>query len=257
MRANFGDFGILVSPSKFWKKFVTRVRPYWDQFWKILTIEFWWNRKGMINHRGGILIFGQILSKMKILDFRVKDFKFCDFVKFWILRVKDLKFSIFGKIFSNLFKIHQKLKIFVSKIQILCARVKDFKFWFSLGLRISNFTKSPNSKFHQNHKFFTKKFLISQILWVLGNDRLRAAKEVVAILWRKRCLTGPGTADFRGRCLIFQKMFPEISFSARKISQALSQFCKSNLTLVKCQKFVVTSPGASDEPLCNFSPRLY
>ena len=40
----------------------------------------------MINHRGGILIFGQILSKLKILDFRVKDFKFCDF------RVKDFKF---------------------------------------------------------------------------------------------------------------------------------------------------------------------
>ena len=87
LRANFGDFGILVSTSKFWKKFVTRVRPYWDQFWKILTIEFWWNRKVMINHRGGILIFGQILSKLKILDFRVKDiFKFCDF------RVKDFWF---------------------------------------------------------------------------------------------------------------------------------------------------------------------
>ena len=80
---NFGDesqfwwiLEILISTSKFWKKFVTRVRPYWDKFWKILTIEFWWNRKVMINHRGGILIFGQILSKSKILDFRVKDFKF-------------------------------------------------------------------------------------------------------------------------------------------------------------------------------------
>ena len=102
MRANFGDFGILVSTPKFWKKFVTRVRPYWDKFWKILTIEFWWNRKVMINHRGGILIFGQILSKLKILDFRVKDFKFCDFVKFLILglRISNFRFSL---IFSSKF----------------------------------------------------------------------------------------------------------------------------------------------------------
>ena len=83
--ANFGDFGILISTSKFWKNIVTVVTPYWDKFWKILNCEFWWNSKVMINHRGGILIFGQILSKLKILDFRVKDFKFCDFVKFKIL----------------------------------------------------------------------------------------------------------------------------------------------------------------------------
>ena len=55
-------FEILVSTSKFWKKFVTRVRPYWDKFWKILTFEFCQDRKVMINHRGGILIFGQILN---------------------------------------------------------------------------------------------------------------------------------------------------------------------------------------------------
>ena len=88
MRANFGDFGILVSTSKFWKKFVTCVTPYWDKFWKVLTFEFWWNRKVMINHRGGILIFGQILSKLKILDFRVKDFKF------WILGLRISNFEI-------------------------------------------------------------------------------------------------------------------------------------------------------------------
>ena len=110
MRANFGDFGILVSTSKFWKKFVTRVRPYWDQFWKILTIEFWWNRKVMINHRGGILIFGQILSKLKILDFRVKDFKFCDFVKFLILGLRISNFRFSSKFSSNLFNFDQKLK---------------------------------------------------------------------------------------------------------------------------------------------------
>ena len=102
MRANFGDFGILVSTSKFWKKFVTRVTPYWDKFFKILTFEFWWNRKVMINHRGGILIFCQILSKMKILDFRVKDFKF------WILGLRISNFeispilSISAKFSSNL-----------------------------------------------------------------------------------------------------------------------------------------------------------
>ena len=76
MGANFGDFDIDFKILK--NDLVTRVRPYWDKFWKILTFAFWWNRKVMINHRGGILIFCQILSKLKFLDFRVKDFKFCD-----------------------------------------------------------------------------------------------------------------------------------------------------------------------------------
>ena len=102
MRANFGDFGILISTSKFWKNLVRIVTPYWDQFWKILIFEFWWNRKVMINHRGGILIFCQILSKMKILDFRVKD------LKFWILGLRISNFeispilSISAKFSSNL-----------------------------------------------------------------------------------------------------------------------------------------------------------
>ena len=73
MRANFGDFGILLSTSKFWKNLVRIVRPYWDKFWKILTFEFWWNRKVMINHRGGILIFGQ---------------NFVEILKFWILGLR-------------------------------------------------------------------------------------------------------------------------------------------------------------------------
>ena len=173
MRANFGDFGILVSTSKFWKKFVTRVRPYWDKFWKILTFEFWWNRKVMINHRGGILIFGQILSKSKILDFRVKDLKFCDFAKFWILGLRTSNFVISSEFSSILYKNHEKIENFLSQIQIWWARVKDFKFWFSLGLRISNFTnftKSPKSKFYKNHQILPQKFLISQILWVLGTS---------------------------------------------------------------------------------------
>ena len=62
MRANFGDFGDFDIDFKILKNLVTRVRRYWDKFFKILTIEFWWNRKVMINHRGGILIFGQILK---------------------------------------------------------------------------------------------------------------------------------------------------------------------------------------------------
>ena len=70
MRANFGDFGDFDIDFKILESRVTVVTPYWDNFFKILTFEFWWNRKVMINHRGGILIFGQILSKLKILDFR-------------------------------------------------------------------------------------------------------------------------------------------------------------------------------------------
>ena len=43
MRANFGDFGDfgLYGLQNFGKTVVTVVRPYSDQFWKILTFEFW------------------------------------------------------------------------------------------------------------------------------------------------------------------------------------------------------------------------
>ena len=123
----------------------------------------------MINHRGGILIFGQILSKSKILDFRVKDLKFCDFAKFWILGLRTSNFVISSEFSSNLFNFDQKLKFCGLGLRISnFARVKDFKFWFSLGLRISNFTNLPKSKFYKNHQILSKKFLISQILWVLG-----------------------------------------------------------------------------------------
>ena len=155
----FGDFWFWYRLQNFGKVFAQ-----FAHFGKILIFEFWWNRKVMINHRGGILIFCQILSKLKILDFRVKDFKFCDFVKFWILGLRISNLVNFrSKFSSNLFK-----KFSCVKIEILWSRVNDLKFWFSLGLRISNFTKSPKSKFSKITKFYPKKFLISQILWVLG-----------------------------------------------------------------------------------------
>ena len=122
----------------------------------------------MINHRGGILIFCQILSKFKILDFRVKDLKFCDFVEFWILGLRISNLMISWEFSSILYKIHEKLKILLPNCKF-GVRVKDFKFRFSLGLRISNFHKITKiQNFTKNHKIFTKKFLISQILWVLG-----------------------------------------------------------------------------------------
>ena len=63
VRANFGfwyrhNFGNLGA--------VTFVRPYWDKFWRNLILQTWWYRQVMINHRGGILIFGQILMKSKV-----------------------------------------------------------------------------------------------------------------------------------------------------------------------------------------------
>ena len=84
----------------------------------------------MINHRGGILIFGQILSKSKILDFRVKD------LKFWILGLRisnfeisqilsiSAKFLIFFKFVTKIIKIQN----FCVQIGDFCVRVKDFKF---------------------------------------------------------------------------------------------------------------------------------
>ena len=57
-----------------------------------------------------------------------------------------------------------KLEIFV-----LGLRISNFEI---LGLRISNFTKTQIftkiTKFYKNHQILSKKFLISQILWVLG-----------------------------------------------------------------------------------------
>ena len=71
MRANFGDFGYFdyyYRLRNFEKTFVTCVRPYWDKFWKIFTLEFSFclYDKVTINHRGGILIFCQISNFSKI-----------------------------------------------------------------------------------------------------------------------------------------------------------------------------------------------
>ena len=80
-----------------------------------------------------------------ILDFRVKDFKFCDFVKFCDFRVKDLKYSIFVTKFSSKFK-----KILIKKWKFCVSRVKDLKFWI--------FARVKDFKFHKFAKIqnFTK-----------------------------------------------------------------------------------------------------
>ena len=65
---NFGDFDI---DFKILKKSLTFVRPYWDKFWKILTLKFWFDQKVTINHRGGILIFGQNLNFGKNRKFEI------------------------------------------------------------------------------------------------------------------------------------------------------------------------------------------
>ena len=61
--ANFDEFWwFWYRLQNFENVFVTSVRPYWDKFWKISILLILWYRKVMINHRGGILIFGQILN---------------------------------------------------------------------------------------------------------------------------------------------------------------------------------------------------
>ena len=62
---------------------------------------------------------------------------------------------IFFKFQNFVWKFHKK---FV-EIKIWCAGVKDFKFWFSLGFRISNFTNLPNSKISQNRQILSQKNL--------------------------------------------------------------------------------------------------
>ena len=66
---------------------MTVVRPYWDQFWKILILKFWLDHKVTINHRGGILIFCQILMKLKNLKFdeigNFGELRNLDFDKIW------------------------------------------------------------------------------------------------------------------------------------------------------------------------------
>ena len=63
------------------------MRPYWDQFWKILILKFWLDHKVTINHRGGILIFCQILMKLKNLKFdeigNFGELRNLDFDKIW------------------------------------------------------------------------------------------------------------------------------------------------------------------------------
>ena len=116
------------------------------------------------------MIFGQILSKLKILDFRVKDLKFL----ILLFRVKDFKFRDitnfvnFGKIFfkfvTKIIKI-EKFKNFVSKLEIfvLGLRISNFEI---LGFKISNFTKIQI--FTKSPNFIKKILNITNFLWVLG-----------------------------------------------------------------------------------------
>ena len=151
--ANFGDFGDFD-----YYRLQNFEKILWRLFAHIGTNfgKFWLDHKVTINHRGGILIFCQILSKLKILDFRVKD------LKLWILGLRISNFEI-SPILSISVKVSSNLK-FVTKITNIqkfcvqignfCVRVKDFKFW---NFRVKDF------KFHQNHKFSQTKFLISHI----------------------------------------------------------------------------------------------
>ena len=67
MNFDFGPYRLQNFGKILWRL----LRPYWDKFWKILNCEFWWNRKVMINHRGGILIFCQNLNIfVKIENFK-------------------------------------------------------------------------------------------------------------------------------------------------------------------------------------------
>ena len=97
MRANFDEFwGFWYGLQNFGKVFVTVVRPYWDQFWKILILKFWLDHKVTINHRGGILIFCQISNFCKNRKFEIfnpssnPNFgsltlnRILDFGKFWV-----------------------------------------------------------------------------------------------------------------------------------------------------------------------------
>ena len=71
--SNFGDLGILVIDFKILKKVCHACYPIFGVhqiFQNFMKIRYFGGiAKVMINHRGGILIFCQILSKMKILEF--------------------------------------------------------------------------------------------------------------------------------------------------------------------------------------------
>ena len=140
--ANFDEFW------RFWyrlqnfeKSLVRIVRQYSDQFWKILTFEFGWNRKVMINHRGGILFFCQNLNFVKI-----ENFKSLTLAQIQILRSLTLNPNFrFWQICGSLFNL------------VLPNLNRSRR-------QLSNDTKIV--KFGQN---LVQKFLISQILWVLGS----------------------------------------------------------------------------------------
>ena len=122
---------------------VTSVRPYWDKFWKnFLAILV--NRKVMINHRGEILIFGQI-------------FEFGE----------NRKFEILNPSSNPNFDLNPKPKLILAN------------FGYLLNLVLPNLDRSRRQlsndtkivKFGQN---LVPKFLISQILWVLGDLQVLA-----------------------------------------------------------------------------------
>ena len=129
---NFGDFD-LYGLQNFGKVFVTSVRPCWDKWWKILILPIWWYRQVMINHRGGILIFCQILNFGR-----------------------NRKFEILNPS-SNPNSGSLTLKP---------------KFGFELGLRISNFRFLPKFKIWQKIKIPPRWFIITWRYHQIGKIRI-------------------------------------------------------------------------------------
>ena len=124
-------------------------------------------------------------------------------------RVKDLKFAIFVNCFI-------KFVQFWSKIEILWSRVNDLKFWFSLGLRISNFINLPNSKFHQKIKFYPKKIL--NITNLVGSRLLCLAAGLATstAAFRYDTIASKNIYDFQNDQNSFHKQ--SILFSASRVS---------------------------------------
>ena len=142
---NFGDFD-LYGLQNFGKVFVTSVRPCWDKWWKILILPIWWYRQVMINHRGGILIFCQILNFGRNRKFEILNPS--SNPNSGSLTLKP-KFG-FCQICHDL-------------VNLIC------QIWIDLNL---SFPKTPNRQIWTNFGPQNPKFLIlSQILWVLGGAR--------------------------------------------------------------------------------------
>ena len=207
MRANFGDFGIFCHIDfKILKKFVTRVRPYWDQFWKILAFAF--GEMSKVHDKPPWHEFSQNFVKFyrnwKFWNFRVKDFKF------WIWQGHEISNFGFQKQFcarfvQNFLQIWQKIKI--------PPRILSFKDKFYRQF-------SPKFEWCQNFRiWFVRYYALQELFQNFEDDSLRIIKISILQNFESKILQNDAWNDFVAK---FNNFVTSLGLIDLKILQILS-----------------------------------